>query len=224
MAIISFNNVSKWYKAGNIQVQALCEVNLEINEGDFVCVAGPSGSGKSTLLHIAGILDTPSEGEVIMNGSQTSFFTRTSAALFRRQHIGFIFQRFNLIPVLTAFENVEFILSLLKVSNQQRKKKVEETLAAVGLEKFMHHRAGNLSGGQQQRVAVARALVTNPQIILADEPTASLDTETGAALIDLFADINQQQNTTCLFSSHDSRIIKRATRIIHLIDGRISQK
>jgi putative ABC transport system ATP-binding protein len=172
-------------------------------------------------LHIAGILDTPSEGEVIINGQETRAFNRTSAALFRRRNIGFIFQRFNLIPVLTAFENVEYILSLLNIFAEQREKEVERTLDAVGLKEFMNQRAGNMSGGQQQRVAVARAIVANPQIILADEPTASLDSETGSALIDLFADINRKQNTTFIFSSHDTRIINRANRIINLRDGKI---
>jgi putative ABC transport system ATP-binding protein len=221
MAIIELRNLSKTYRNATVAVQALRDINLRIDKGDFVCVAGPSGSGKSTLLHLAGTLDTPSGGQVIINGQETSGFTRTAAALFRRRHIGFIFQRFNLIPVLTAFENVEYILALLNIPSGQRKMSVEKTLAAVGLADFMHHRAGDLSGGQQQRVAVARAIVANPLIILADEPTASLDSETGLALIDLFSAINRQEHTTFLFSSHDPRIIKRANRILHLRDGKI---
>lgn len=200
---------------------ALKNINLKIEKGDFVCVAGPSGSGKSTLLHIAGTLDTPSEGNVTINGQATGLFNRTSAALFRRQNIGFIFQRFNLIPVLTAFENVEYILSLQKISAKQRKRDVEQALEAVGLTNFIHQKTGNLSGGQQQRVAVARAIVANPQIILADEPTGSLDSETGLALIELFKNINRKQRTTFIFSSHDPRIVSRANKIIHLRDGKI---
>jgi len=221
MAFIELNNLSKLYCNGNITITALNQVNLKVDRGDFVCIAGPSGPEESTLLHLTGILDTPSKGEVIINGKATRVLNKTSAALFRRKNLGFIFQRYNLIPVLTAFENVEYILSLLGISAKQRKKNVEQTLNAVGLKKFMHQRAGNLSGGQQQRVAVARAIVANPQIILADEPTASLDSDTGLALIDLFAEINSKQNTTFLFSSHDSRIINRANRIIHLKDGEV---
>ena len=224
MSIIKLKNLSKIYRSGKNTVTALDNVSLSIEKGEFVCVAGPSGSGKSTLMHIAGILDTPSGGEVIINGQQTRSFGRTEAALFRRQYIGFIFQRFNLIPVLTAFENVEYILALLDVPAVQRKKKVERVLYGVGLKDFMHQRAKNLSGGQQQRVAVARAIVTDPQIILADEPTASLDSETGAALIDLFAEINRKQNTTFFFSSHDLRITGRANRVINLRDGHIDNQ
>lgn len=200
---------------------ALRNISLKVEKGDFACVAGPSGSGKSTLLHIAGILDAPSAGGVFINGQQTGLFSRTAAALFRRKHIGFVFQRFNLIPVLTAFENVEYILTLQKISAKERKRDVERALDSVGLTAFMHQKAVNLSGGQQQRVAVARAIVARPQIILADEPTGSLDSETGSALIDLFENINQQQNTTFIFSSHDPRIISRASRVISLRDGEI---
>lgn len=221
MPIIELKKLSKIYRAGNNTVTALNNINLSIEKGEFVCVAGPSGSGKSTLLHIAGILDAPSEGEVIINGRQSRYFGRTDAALFRRQYIGFIFQRFNLIPVLTAFENVEYILALLDVSAGKRKESVERALCAVGLKDFMHQRAKNLSGGQQQRVAVARAIVADPQIILADEPTASLDSETGSALIDLFEEINLKQHTTFFFSSHDLRITERANRVINLRDGYI---
>lgn len=221
MAIIELRNLSKTYRHAAVAVHALRNIDLRIEKGDFICVAGPSGSGKSTLLHLAGTLDTPSGGQVIINDRETGGFSRTAAALFRRQHIGFIFQRFNLIPVLTAFENVEYILALLNIPAGQRKKRVERTLSAVGLSDFMHHRAGDLSGGQQQRVAVARAIVANPLIILADEPTASLDSETGLALIDLFSEINRQEHTTFLFSSHDPRIIHRANRILHLRDGEI---
>lgn len=222
MPVIELKNLTRYYRNGDITVTALKGINLTVESGDFVCIAGPSGSGKSTLLHLAGILDKPSKGEVIINGQETGDLSRTAAALFRRRNLGFIFQRFNLIPVLTAYENVEYILVLLDIAPEKRKTDVEATLEAVGLGEFMHQRAGNLSGGQQQRVAVARALVARPQIILADEPTASLDSQTGSALIDLFAEINQQERTTFLFSSHDSRIINRANRIINLKDGEIS--
>lgn len=221
MAIIELRNLSKTYRHASVAVHALTDINLSIEKEDFACVAGPSGSGKSTLLHLAGTLDTPSGGQVIINDRETGGFSRTAAALFRRRYIGFIFQRFNLFPVLTAFENVEYILSLLNFPAGQRRKRVEGTLDAVGLADFMHHRAGDLSGGQQQRVAVARAIVANPLLILADEPTASLDSETGLALIDLFSEINRQEHTTFLFSSHDPRIINRANRILHLRDGKI---
>jgi putative ABC transport system ATP-binding protein len=224
MAIIELKDISKSYRTVKSTVHALRDVCLSIDRGDFVCVAGPSGSGKSTLLHLAGTLDNPSSGQVIINGRKTAGFSRTAAALFRRQNIGFIFQKFNLIPVLTAFENVEFILSLLNIPATKRKKSVEKTLDAFGLSDFMHHRAGELSSGQQQRVAAARAIVANPLIILADEPTASLDSETGMALIDLFSEINKREKTTFLFSSHDPRIINRASRILNLRDGIIARE
>ena len=221
MAIIQFHKVGKVFHNGSIAVAALTDINLEVEEGEFVCIAGPSGSGKSTLLHLAGILDQPSAGDVLINGRVTGRFDKKAAALFRREHIGFIFQRFNLIPVLTAFENVEYILSLQDVPAHQRKKEVTKTLEAVGLAEFLHQKTGNLSGGQQQRVAVARAIVARPRIILADEPTGSLDSETGSALIELFKEINGQQRTTFIFSSHDPLIISQASRIVNLRDGGI---
>jgi len=221
MSVIEFKDVSRIFRSGSLRVAALKEINLRVQEGEFICVAGPSGSGKSTLLHLAGTLDTPTVGEVVINGRSTRSLSRTAAALFRRRNLGFIFQRFNLIPVLSAFENVEYILCLLNIPEAERKQIVEETLHAVGLGDFMGQRAVNLSGGQQQRVAVARAIVARPEIILADEPTASLDTQTGSALIDLFAELNRTYNTTFIFSSHDSRIIKRASRIIKLEDGEL---
>lgn len=221
MPVIVLKSVSKIYSNGSTRVAALKDVSLEIDKGDFVCVAGPSGSGKSTLLHLAGTLDSPTVGEVFVNGHSTRSFNRTTAALFRRRNLGFIFQRFNLIPVLSAFENVDYILSLLQLTAPEREKMVAETLASVGLADFMHRRAADLSGGQQQRVAVARAIVARPDIVLADEPTASLDSDTGRALIDLFEDLNRTLGTTFLFSSHDSRIIERASRVIGLRDGAV---
>lgn len=224
MAIIELDTVSKYYQNGSVTVTALDRASLNIDKGDFVCIAGPSGSGKSTLLHLAGILDKPSKGEIRINGHEMHSLSKTAAAIYRRQNLGFIFQRFNLIPVLTPFENVEYVLSLLNIEVKKRKQRVEQVLEAVGLYNFMHHPAGNLSGGQQQRVAVARAIAASPQIILADEPTSSLDSTTGSALIDLFAEINQTEHTTFLFSSHDPRIIKQANRIVLLKDGKIHKE
>jgi len=221
MPIIELKGLCKSYRNAHLTVPALRDIDLRLEKGDFVCVAGPSGSGKSTLLHLAGILDTPTAGQVLINGQDTGGFSRTAAALFRRRNLGFIFQRYNLIPVLTAFENVDYILSLLNIPAARRKERVTEALAAVGLADLMHRRASDLSGGQQQRVAVARAIVATPLIILADEPTASLDSETGLALIDLFSEINRGRRTTFLFSSHDPRIIARANRILNLRDGKI---
>lgn len=219
MVIVELSNINKFYRDGNVSVSALKNISLTVRRGDFMCIAGPSGSGKSTLLHIAGTLDVPSSGSVSIDGMATNNLSRTSAAMFRRQNIGFIFQRFNLIPVLTAFENVEYTLSLQGVSKKERCEKVEHVLSAVGLADFMTNKAGNLSGGQQQRVAVARAIVSNPKIILADEPTGSLDSETGSALIDLLKSMNRKQATTFLISSHDPRVMGRADKTVHLRDG-----
>jgi len=220
--IIELKTVSKCYENNHFSITALRNINLTVDKGEFLCIAGPSGSGKSTLLHITGILDTPSTGTVLINNQATEKLSRTAAAVFRRYHIGFIFQKFNLIPVLTAFENVEYILTLQHKTAEQRKRDVEKVLDAVGLSQFMHQKTNTLSGGQQQRVAVARAMVANPPIIIADEPTGSLDSVTGSALIDLFASINKQQSTTFIFSSHDPKIIQRANRIINLRDGEIN--
>jgi len=220
--VIGLEEVSKIYRNGRTALTALDKVNLRIEAGEFTCIAGPSGSGKSTLLHLAGILDTPTSGTISLLDRPCAGFSRTEAALFRRHHLGFVFQTFNLVPVLTAAENIEYALMLHELSGSERQKRVTEVLEEVGLADWRNHRAADLSGGQQQRVAIARAIVGRPPLILADEPTGSLDSATGAGIIDLLRAINQRQGTTFLFSSHDVRVIERADRVIRLVDGGIA--
>ncbi len=222
MALIELENVTKIYTSGgNNRVTALKDATLSLEPGEFVCVAGPSGSGKSTLLHLIGVLDAPTSGTIRIGGQSTAGLSRTQTALLRRRQIGFIFQAFNLVPVLTAYENVEYVLLLQNMPGWERRQLVEKTLADVKLDGISHRRVTELSGGQQQRVAIARALVGSPPIILADEPTGNLDSVTGAAIIDLLRELNRTHQTTFLFSSHDPRVIDRSDRVIRLQDGKI---
>ncbi|MEW6428426.1 MAG: ABC transporter ATP-binding protein [Thermodesulfobacteriota bacterium] len=222
MSVVALEGVSKIYRSGRVSLTALDRIDLRVAAGEFTCIAGPSGSGKSTLLHLAGMLDSPSRGTVSLLGRDCTGLGRREAALLRRHHIGFVFQAFNLVPVLTAAENVEYVLLLQNRPGGERRQRVRAALEAVGLSAWADHRAADLSGGQQQRVAIARAIVGRPPFILADEPTGSLDSATGTAIIDLLLEINRSQGTTFLFSSHDPRIIARAGRVIRLVDGRIS--
>jgi len=223
MALIELENVTKIYTSGgNNRVTALQDATLSLESGEFACVAGPSGSGKSTLLHLIGVLDAPTSGTIRIGGQSTAGLSRTQTALLRRKQIGFIFQAFNLVPVLTAYENVEYVLLLQNVPGGKRRELVEKTLADVQLDGLSHRRVTELSGGQQQRVAIARALVGSPPIILADEPTGNLDSATGAAIIDLLRELNRTRKTTFLLSSHDPRVIDRSDRVIQLQDGRIT--
>lgn len=219
--IVSFQNVSKTYHSDGLEVTALADLNLTIDSGEFLTVAGPSGSGKSTLLHLIGALDQPTEGVVSVQGRDLRSLPDDELSLFRLRTIGFVFQAYNLIPVLNAQENVEYPLLLQKVDRAERERRSVELLERVGLSDQRRKRPGEMSGGQQQRVAVARALVTRPQIVLADEPTANLDSHTGAGLIDLFRELNNQFKVTFLFASHDPMVIERAQRVIRLHDGRI---
>jgi putative ABC transport system ATP-binding protein len=223
MSLIELRQVSKIYTAGDIPVAALDSVNLVIEEGEFVCIAGPSGSGKTTLLNLIGCTDTPSHGTVSVAGDRMDRLTRTKAAAFRLRRIGFIFQAFNLIPVLTAYENVEYVLMLKGIPSAERSEIVRNTLASVGLAGQMGKFPGQLSGGEQQRVAVARAIVGSPPVVLADEPTANLDSRTGRNLVSLFRSLNRERGTTFIFSSHDPMIVGQADRCITLADGRISE-
>ena len=222
MATVEIRKLVKEYGSGDITVQALRGVDLTIGKGEFTVLAGPSGSGKTTLLNLIGSLDIPTSGEVMIDGIDIAKMENRAQADFRREKLGFIFQSYNLVPVLTAFENVEFPLTLLKkYTKEERAEKVQKILNEVGLEKMSHRRPGELSGGQQQRVAIARALVKEPSVILADEPTANLDSVNGESILELMKNLNQQKNITFIFSSHDRMVIERARRVVRLRDGKI---
>jgi putative ABC transport system ATP-binding protein len=220
--LIVGEDVSKVYQSGEVSVQALKGVTFSIEKGAFVSVVGPSGSGKTTLLNLIGCLDKPSGGKLLVAGTDVSDLGRTDSALFRGSHIGFIFQSFNLIPVLTAYENVEYPLIMVQnVSAAQRKRQVKDLLEAVGMGDQQHKRPDQLSGGQKQRVAIARALVTHPELVLADEPTANLDHDTAMGIIRLMKGIREELQTTFVFSTHDLRIIDEAERIYRIEDGHL---
>lgn len=201
-------------------MNALTDINLIVRTGDFLAIAGSSGSGKTTLLNLLGILDRPTSGCVLIDGVDVSQLSSRELAAIRSQKIGFVFQTFNLLPVLTAFENVEYPLLLQHMTTEQRKTKVEDALQRVGIEKLGKHRPDQLSGGQRQRVAVARAIVKHPSVILADEPTANLDKKTATAVLELMHQLNREDGVTFLFSSHDPMILSLANRVVKLSDGR----
>lgn len=221
MAIVSMQKVVRNYYLGKTVVHALREIDLRVEKGEFICVAGPSGSGKTTLLNLIGCLDKPTSGRVFLDGDDVERLSDNKLSRLRAEKIGFIFQAFNLIPVLSAFENIEYPLLLKGVPRGSRKKKVLTMLEEVELADFTRHRLNQLSGGQRQRVAIARALVADPEMILADEPTANLDSKTGEAIVDLMRKINQEMKATFIFSTHDSMVMKYAHRMIRLQDGRI---
>jgi putative ABC transport system ATP-binding protein len=222
LELIVGQDVIKVYQSGEVSIEALKGVTFSIEKGAFVSVVGPSGSGKTTLLNLIGCLDKPSGGRLLVAGRDVSALGRTDSALFRGSHIGFIFQSFNLIPVLTAYENVEYPLIMVQnVSASQRKKQVEDLLEAVGMSDQQKKRPDQLSGGQKQRVAIARALVTHPELVLADEPTANLDHDTAMGIIRLMKEIRKELQTTFVFSTHDVRIIDEAERIYRIEDGHL---
>jgi len=223
MALIEVTGVSKVYDGRAVAVTALHDVTLSVRAGELVCIAGPSGSGKSTLLNMMGILDFPTTGRVIIDGRATAGLSRTAAALMRRDLIGFVFQSFNLVQVLSAWENVQYSLILRKVPFREQKMVIGDILVSVGLTDKMHTRVTELSGGEQQRVAIARAIAGSPKVVLADEPTANLDTETGLAIIELFRTMNRERGTTFVFSSHDPRITGLASRTMTLVDGQLQE-
>lgn len=223
MSLMELNKVKKSYQQGKIEVPALRGIDLTIEQGEFTTIFGPSGSGKTTLLNMLGCLDTPTEGEICLNGRKISDLSKKDLAMTRRYNIGFIFQNYNLIPVLTAYENVEFALRLIEDSSEKQiKEKVLKMLEEVGLKGLETRRPNELSGGEQQRVAIARALVKEPKIVLADEPTANLDSKTGIEVIKIMVKMNQELGTTFIFSTHDPQIMKYAKRLINLKDGMIS--
>ncbi len=220
--MIRMHQIEKCYKLGGEDIHALNQVSFNIEDGEYVAIIGPSGSGKSTLMNIIGCLDIPDSGTYELAGADTSQYSGQQLSRLRNRHIGFIFQGFNLLGRLNALENVELPLIYQGLGRRQRREQAEEALRGVGLGDRMRHRPAQLSGGQQQRVAIARALATKPSLILADEPTGNLDTSTGAEIIELFSQLNQQGNTIVLIT-HDQGVAAQARRSLHIVDGRIQQ-
>ncbi len=222
MKVIKTENLKKYYNPGTeLEVQALDGIDLDIEQGEFTAIVGPSGSGKTTLLNIIGGLDSPTSGKIIIDGQDITGWPENQLIDFRLHHIGFVFQAYNLIPVLSAYENAEFIMLLQGRPEAERRERVTKLLMEVGLEKQLNKRPAQMSGGQQQRVAVARALASKPKFVLADEPTANLDSKSTAQLLDIMKKLNEEEGTTFIFSTHDQRVIDRAKRIITLDDGKI---
>ena len=222
-SVIRAEGVCKVYRSGEVDVHALRSVDLVIRQGEFTAIAGPSGSGKTTLLNIVSGLDAPTSGRVLLAGKPISEMSGNELSDFRRDHIGFIFQSYNLIPVLTARENVEYVMLLQGTPDRERRRRVAEILGEVGLEGMADRRPAQLSGGQQQRVAVARAMASRPDLILADEPTANLDSSTGAGLLDMMRELNERKGMTFVFSTHDRMIMDRAKRLVVLKDGQVDR-
>ena len=221
MSLIKLDEVIKIYDGTAVPVKAVDGVNLQIEDGEFTAIVGPSGSGKTTMLNLIGGLDQPTSGKIIVDGTDISTYKPDELINFRLHHIGFVFQAYNLIPVFTAKENVEFIMLLQKISKEERESKAVELLNQVGLGDRTNSRPSELSGGQQQRVAVARALASQPSFVLADEPTANLDSQTAESLLDLMEELNDKNNMTFIFSTHDAKVIARAHRVVTLEDGKV---
>ncbi len=221
MALVSCTDLKKEYKQGDIVVPALRGVDLEIEAGEFTALMGPSGSGKTTLLNLIGGLDAPTSGRVVVDGQDLAALGGAGRSKVRLNHLGFVFQAYNLIPVLSAYENAEFVLLLQGVPAAERREKVMRVLADVGLEGMENRRPHELSGGQQQRVAVARAIVSAPALVLADEPTANLDSATGNELLDTMRQLNEERGVTFVFATHDPKVMDRALRVVRLVDGQI---
>ena len=221
--VIKTTDLSKVYNGGAAEVHALKKVSLEFKQGEFTAIVGPSGSGKTTFLNVLGGLDKPTEGHIYIDGVDLATMKESKLFDFRLRHIGFVFQAYNLIPVLTAMENVSFIMLLQKKSKEEMERRAKEMLEQVGLADKLNVRPSQLSGGQQQRVAVARALASKPDFILADEPTANLDTQSAFNLLDIMARLNKEENVTMIFSTHDQRVIDRARRVIKLVDGAVDK-
>ncbi len=219
MGFITVRDLVKEYPLGRTTVHALRGVSLDVQRGESLCVVGPSGAGKSTLLNIVGLLDTPTRGDVSFDGVCATALGGRALHRFRREHIAFIFQSFNLVPVLNAYENIEFPLIITKVPSAERRLRISRMAEAVGIGAFLRHRPDELSGGQRQRVAIARALVTRPQVVLADEPTANLDSVNGAAVLQLVKTLHHEQGTTFIIASHDEQVMRRADRIVKIADG-----
>ncbi len=221
MPMVECVNLTKTYRQGDIEVQALNQVNLTVEKGSFLALAGPSGSGKTTLLNLIGGLDAPDAGSISVDGNNYATMNRAQMATLRLRKVGFVFQSYNLIPVLSAAENVEYVMLLQGIPSRERRARAQAILDEVGLADKYNRRPSELSGGQQQRVAVARAIVSNPAIVLADEPTANLDSANGKGLLELMAHMNEEKDATFIFSTHDRMVMDFARRLIHLRDGSI---
>jgi putative ABC transport system ATP-binding protein len=220
-AIVELRDVTRTYRQGALEVHALSKLSLVIEAGEFTAICGPSGSGKTTLLNLIGALDRPTAGVVLIEGQDLSAMGQRQRSNLRRDRIGFVFQAYNLMPVLTAFENAEMVLSLQGMSVEERRERVMRVLEEVGLEGLENRRPDELSGGQQQRVAIARAIASNPAVVLADEPTANLDSENATHLLDIMERLNRERGVTFLFSTHDPRVMERARRLIRIVDGQV---
>ena len=223
MNVVETKNLEKIYSDADMEERAVDGVSLVVEEGEFTAIVGPSGSGKTTLLNIIGGLDAPNRGSVRVASQELTELSKSELIDFRLNNIGFVFQSYNLIPVLTAYENIEFVMLLQNTNSKERKKRVNELLEAVGISEKSKKRPSQLSGGQQQRVAVARALAPKPKFILADEPTANLDSKSTSRLLDIMEHLNLKEGITFLFSTHDQRVIERARRVITLTDGKITE-
>ena len=221
MALLTLQGISKRYKQGELEVNALTDINLTVEEGEFAALVGPSGSGKTTLLNIIGGLDSSSEGSTHLNGVDIGELNEAKLSDFRLLQLGFVFQSYNLVPVLSALENVELVMVLQGRHKKESSERAKHYLELVGLKDVIHRRPSALSGGQQQRVAVARALAAGPRLVLADEPTANLDSENATALLDIMHTLSHEEKTTFIFSTHDPRVMERAERIVTLQDGKI---
>ncbi|MCU0454106.1 MAG: ABC transporter ATP-binding protein [Bacteroidetes bacterium] len=221
--ILQAEALEKTYHDNGVPVRALVPIDVAFDQGEFTVIAGPSGSGKTTLLNLLGALDAPTGGRVLFNGRPLEGLSKTELSKLRLHQFGFIFQAYNLIPVFTAVENIEFVLTLQGVAERDRRRRALEVMKELDIEALAHKRPNQMSGGQQQRVAIGRAIATNPAIILADEPTANLDSATGGVLLDLMTHMNQEHGITFLFSSHDPQVIERGRRVIRLHDGRIER-
>lgn len=219
--IISIQKATRTYRQGQQAIDAVSEVDIQFRAGEFAALVGPSGSGKTTLLNLIGALDRPTAGEILIEGRSLAALSRSQRASLRRSRIGFVFQAYNLVPVLSAYENAEFVMVLQGVSQKEREQRTLDALKAVGLKGLESRRPDELSGGQQQRVAIARAIAPRPALVLADEPTANVDSETAESLLDLMARLNDEQGVTFLFSTHDERVMRRAHRIVRMQDGKI---
>jgi putative ABC transport system ATP-binding protein len=221
--IVECRDVHKTYHQGALEVQALAGLDLAVGPGEFTAICGPSGSGKTTALNLVGALDRPTSGHVLVDGHDLGKMNRRALSVLRRNRIGFVFQAYNLIPVLTAYENAEMVLALKGGPAEARREKVMALLAEVGLEGMEHRRPHELSGGQQQRVAIVRAIASDPAVVLADEPTANVDSATAEHLLDIMAHLNEKHGATFIFSTHDPRVMDRARRVVRLVDGRVER-
>ncbi len=220
--IVSLGDVKKTYRQGKLDVPALRGLTFDVHPGEFLAICGPSGSGKTTTLNIIGALDVATSGSVTVDGRELAGMSRSALSRLRRDRIGFVFQAYNLVPVLSAYENAEMVLALKGVKASTRKERVMKLLADVGLTGMEHRRPDQLSGGQQQRVAIARAIASDPAVVLADEPTANVDSETADRLLGIMEALNRDRGVTFIFSTHDPRVMERARRLIRLVDGRVS--